>query len=47
MRSGELFYGTDVVIDSLRRGTRSRMSAEVGGQVKTWDMIPLTLACKL
>ena len=29
-RSGELFYGTDVVIGSLRRGTRSRMSAEVG-----------------
>jgi len=25
-RSGELFYGTDVVIGSLRRGTRPRMS---------------------
>jgi len=28
-RSGELFYGTDVVIGSLRRGSRSRMSFDV------------------
>ena len=28
-RSGELFYGADVVIGSLGRGTRSRMSFEV------------------
>jgi len=44
--SGELFYGTGVIIDSLRRGIRSRI-VEVEGRVKTWDVVPLGPACKL
>jgi len=44
--SGERFHRADVVIGDLRRGTRSRLSTEVGGRVKTRDVVPLGLACK-
>lgn len=37
---GELFYGTDVVIDGLRRGTADGVGTtiEVGGRVKTQEV---------
>jgi len=44
--SEELVYGTKGVIGKLRRGTRSRMGAEVVGPVTTRDVVPLALACK-
>ena len=45
-RSGELLYGTDVVIRGLRRGTRSRVSFEVEGRAKMRDVVLWVLACK-
>ena len=33
--SGELFYGTDVVISGLGGGTRSQMEFEAEGRMKT------------
>ena len=45
-REWRTVYRTDMVVGSLRRGTRSQMSAEVGGRVKTRDVVPLALARK-
>ena len=43
---GELFYGTDVAIGRLRRGTRSQVSFEVEERGKMWGVVSLGLACK-